>query len=222
MATLQELEAELRQFFQKQNYVEAMDIYEEIERIAGGLKPQHLVGRAQCHIKLRRKQDAKNDLMRAHQIDPGFQPTLHMLNENFPGWDQGAPPRPAQAPQPEYQHPPAAPAYQQAPQQAYQQPAPQQTYQPSAYQQPAPSYQQPAHNPAPAFAQTGSETSPPWAPATAPQRPAPPPQPQAYAQTHAPAPGPQAQPQQAAAMARVNWKFVMDDLQLARAARASH
>lgn len=87
--TVKRLEGELRECFDRENYVEALDIYDEIQSALGGrLRPQHLVGKGQCLLKLRRKQDAKKVLLTAFEADANFQPAIHMLDQNFPGWEK--------------------------------------------------------------------------------------------------------------------------------------
>lgn len=188
---LRALEAEARQCEQRQEYLEALDGYEEIER-KGWARSGHLARKAFCLIKLRRKQDARKVLIHVFDSDPGCQEAISLLDEHFPGWEKtiqpasapaAAPPRPAAPPAPAFHPaPPPRPAAEYAPQ-----------YAPPLQPSQAP--------PAPAYA------PPPQAYAPQPQAYAP--QPQAYAPP-ASQPAPPAQRE-----GPVNWRWVMEDLKTA-------
>lgn len=82
---LKKLEKELTQCLVREEYLDALDIYDEI--LAKGTKdPRHLVGMGHCLMKLRRKQDAKHAWIEAFEIDSEFEPAIKLLNENFRGW----------------------------------------------------------------------------------------------------------------------------------------
>jgi hypothetical protein len=91
------LEAELRNAVGRQEFAEALDIVEELEKL-GPLKAPHLAVRGQCMLKMRRKQDAKTALLAAFELDPSFDAAVKLLDQNFPGWTR--PPRPAVRPAP--------------------------------------------------------------------------------------------------------------------------
>lgn len=195
---IRKLEQELRELFARENYAEALDVYDEIERL-GVLRPAHLVGKGQCLLKLRRKQDAKRAFVRAFDLDANFQPAQHMLDQHFPGWEktyvapEAAPPPPGAAQQ--------VIVVQQAPPPAAWSPA-----QPPAGYAPAPP---PAtYSPAqPPVAAQGPQ------PIVIMQQAAPP-----SAQVGRPqAPGPDPTDP---ATAKINWRYVLEDVEAERLARA--
>lgn len=103
---LEELEQELQECASAQNHLDALDIYEEIQR-AGWTKPEHLVGMGHCLLKLRRRQDARAAWFKAIQMAPDHPAAVQALNDQFPGWRKDLP-KPAPPP-PVVTPPPAAP-----------------------------------------------------------------------------------------------------------------
>jgi hypothetical protein len=165
------LEQDVRGAIQKQDFTEALDICEEIDS-KGGSRAPHLAAKGQCLLKLRRKQDAKSVLLRAFELDPGYQIAVNLLDENFPGWTR---PKPAANPPPVFR-------------------------------------------PASAYTQLGAtQTAPQYyaaPPGGAPQAPSYAPPPPHQVQTGAPV---QNAPQQGAySDYTVNWRYVMEDLDVAR------
>jgi hypothetical protein len=107
------LEEELKQAMMREEYLDAIDVFEEIEK-KGLTQPRHLLGWGECLVKLRRKQDARQKWLAAYQMDSSFQPVIKQLDENFPGWKKTIPApqpaAPARSPEPR----PSAPAAQAA------------------------------------------------------------------------------------------------------------
>ncbi|MBI1785445.1 hypothetical protein HYR69_09910 [Candidatus Sumerlaeota bacterium] len=178
---LKKLDMELRDALQRQDFTEALDILDELES-KGGMKAPHLAARGQCLLKLRRKQDAKTVLMQAFELDPTFQPTCQLLDENFPGWTRQQRPKPSPPPPMSPAPPRQAPA-------GYAPQAPQsQPYYQAAPSAPAQMYQQrtPSSPSMPGYGQMQAGYAP-YVPAQA--------------------AGSQDPP--------VNWRYVMEDLELA-------
>lgn len=87
---LRRLEQEMQQAIQRQDFMEAIEFCDEIEA-KGWAKPAHLVAKAQCYLRARRKQDAQKCLLQVFDIDAGFQPAVQLLDEHFPGWTRPKP-----------------------------------------------------------------------------------------------------------------------------------
>ncbi len=84
---LKDLEAELKICRQRQDFLEALDIYEEIDRNGWSL-PRHLVGMGDCYLKLRRRSDAKNAWFRALQLQPDSKEVIARLKSTFTSWEE--------------------------------------------------------------------------------------------------------------------------------------
>lgn len=82
---LTELEKELQACSQRQDHLDALDIYEEIEN-KGLTASRHLLGMGFCLLKMRRKQDAKDTWLRAYEMDPDDQRVIQTLDKHFRGW----------------------------------------------------------------------------------------------------------------------------------------
>lgn len=190
---LRKLEQEMQQAIQRQDFMEAIDICDEIEG-KGWARAPHLVAKAQCLLRARRKQDAQKVLLDAFELDPSHQQAAQLLDEQFPGWSRPKPkPRPAQ--QAMTMGGPAPAGYGAPPQQAYQQP--QQTYQQPQqnYAQPAHGYDQQSYAQQPAYGQS-----------------APAPQYQGQSAPRMQAPQRPGAPGGFVADAPVNWNYVLEDL----------
>lgn len=85
--SLKDLEAELKICRQRQDHLESLDIYEEIDRNGWSL-PRHLVGMGDCYLKLRRRSDAKKSWFRALQIQPDSKEITARLQSTFTSWEE--------------------------------------------------------------------------------------------------------------------------------------
>ncbi len=202
---IKKLEQELRECIQRQDFLEALDICEEIEG-QGAFRAAHAVARGQCFLRLRRKQDARTALMKAFELDPGFEPAIKLLDENFPGWERTKTARPAPAPRPA--PPQVPPAYQPTPPYAGQ-PAPA----PTGYAMPPAQAYQPQPTPMPGYA-TPTPPTPYGVPGMAPQ-------PMYAPQGYQSSPNLGQVPYQPQTMrpqtdTKINWAYVMEDLTTAR------
>ena len=82
---LAELEKELKKCSQRQDHLDALDIYEEIENM-GLTASRHLLAMGFCLLKMRRKQDAKDAWLRAYEMDSDDQRVIQTLDKHFRGW----------------------------------------------------------------------------------------------------------------------------------------
>lgn len=116
---IQQMTAELQECLRAGEYLDALDICEEIEAL-GGMQVGHWLAMARCLMELRRKADAKRAWINALELEPDQPEAVEGLNRNFPGWRRQAarpaappaaaaerparptapPPRPAAAPAP--------------------------------------------------------------------------------------------------------------------------
>jgi hypothetical protein len=86
------LEAELEACLRDREFLDALDVCEEIEA-TGQVEIRHLLTMADCLLELRRKADARQAWLRVLERDAGNDRALQGLNRHFPGW-RLAPPRP--------------------------------------------------------------------------------------------------------------------------------
>lgn len=93
---LGELEAELSSCLGSNEFLDALDICEEIEAL-GEMQGRHWLAMAQCLMGLRRKADAKHAWLEVIKLNPEEQEALDGLNRHFPGWRREAA-KPAPAP----------------------------------------------------------------------------------------------------------------------------
>lgn len=197
---LKRLEAELKSCLQAGEYLDALDLCEEIEAL-GLIQVPHWLAMATCLMGLRRKADAKRAWLKALELDPDQPEAVEGLNRNFPGWRLAATRRAVADPASVEQEAPAPPR-----------PRPQATHAPS----PAASArtQPPASPPPRAEERPRPDTAPTSVPPSA--RPAPPPRaatqpppsvrpaPPRSAPVHASAP--------AASEVDINWEYVLQDV----------
>jgi hypothetical protein len=84
---LKSLEAEARRCEHNQDFLGALDIYEEIEE-KGWATTNHLVAMGFCYLKNRQRQNAREIWLRALAQEPENKDTRRMLDRYFPGWEK--------------------------------------------------------------------------------------------------------------------------------------
>lgn len=78
------------------DFLGALDIYEEIER-RGWSQARHLTGLGYCYFKNRQRQNAKEIWLRALEMDADFGPAQEALDKLFPGWKKQAQAKPTKS-----------------------------------------------------------------------------------------------------------------------------
>lgn len=84
---LKQMEQEARHHEQREEYLEALDIYENLE-LHGWAQAKHLTAMGYCYLKLRQRQNARTTWLKALERDPNEQSCLDALNRYFPKWEQ--------------------------------------------------------------------------------------------------------------------------------------
>lgn len=82
---LSELDGELKESLKAGEYLDALDICEEIEEM-GAMEVRHWLAMARCLVELRRKADAKRAWLQVLDLDSDQKEALEGLNRHFPGW----------------------------------------------------------------------------------------------------------------------------------------
>lgn len=82
---LRELESELKECLKGGEYLDALDICEEIEEM-GAMEVRHYLAMARCLVELRRKADARRAWLKTLELDPDNAEATEGLNKHFPGW----------------------------------------------------------------------------------------------------------------------------------------
>ncbi|GEM_PF-6744404 len=89
------LEEELRQAQAAGDHLDALDVYDAL-KAQGWMSAEHWIGLGHSLLSLRRKQDARQAWLRAHEVAPQRDDVIKLLDEYFPGWKKATapPPRP--------------------------------------------------------------------------------------------------------------------------------
>lgn len=87
---VRDLTEELNELIEQGDHLDALDVYEELDRLTR-LTPQQLMAMGRSYLEVRRKTDARDTWIRAAKIDPDFREAIMELNRNFPGWRKEAP-----------------------------------------------------------------------------------------------------------------------------------
>lgn len=82
---LAELDSELKQLLKAGEFLDALDICEEIEGM-DAMEVRHWLAMARCLVELRRKADARRAWTRALELDPDQKEAIEGMNKYFPGW----------------------------------------------------------------------------------------------------------------------------------------
>lgn len=107
-AALKKLETEALACERQNDFVGALDVYEEIDR-NGWSTPRHLLALGECHMRARQRQNAREAWLRAWQADSNLNEVVAYLDRYFPGWEKTIARRQNE------EAPPPPPAFDQAP-----------------------------------------------------------------------------------------------------------
>lgn len=107
-ATLKRLETEALNCERQNDFVGALDVYEEIDR-NGWSNPRHLVALGECYMRARQRQNAREAWLRAWEADSNLAEVVTYLDRYFPGWEKTVARRQNE------DAPPPPPAFDQAP-----------------------------------------------------------------------------------------------------------
>jgi hypothetical protein len=88
-AELKKLESAAVAAMKIENFVNALDFYEEIEA-KGWAHARHFTAQGFCLIKVRRRKDAARILLKAFNLDPNENRCIELLNKYVPGWEKRA------------------------------------------------------------------------------------------------------------------------------------
>ncbi|MEN6625075.1 MAG: hypothetical protein ABFD69_02485 [Candidatus Sumerlaeia bacterium] len=86
---LQKLEKEAMECERQNDFVSALDIYEEIDR-NGWSSPRHLLALGECYMHARQRQNAREAWIRAFEADSSMNEVIQLLDRYFPGWEKTA------------------------------------------------------------------------------------------------------------------------------------
>ncbi|MCE5230388.1 hypothetical protein LLG95_12455 [bacterium] len=86
-AALKRLESEALSYEKQNDYVSALDVYEEIDR-KGWSQPQHLLALGECYMRARQRQNAREAWLRAWEGDSSLTQVVANLDRFFPGWEK--------------------------------------------------------------------------------------------------------------------------------------
>lgn len=107
-AALKKLESEAVACERQNDFVGALDVYEEIDR-NGWSTPRHLLALGECYMRARQRQNARESWLRAWQADSSLTDVVTLLDRFFPGWEKTVARRQNE------EAPPPPPAFDQAP-----------------------------------------------------------------------------------------------------------